>query len=152
MKRLMVFILACNALQLPMQAVHAFPCFLTIVKDSCWINYDVTVKVLDSSSNQVISTIIIPKGNRWARESFACQPKQIINFQAVFSPVFWASDQGKIYPGQNYWTLPFKIAKGDTAWSITMCYPEQFAEVPLPPTAKGNCQCNKTGIPPVKPQ
>ena len=132
--------------------LHAFPCFLTMVKDSCWANYSVTVDVLNAGTGKPITTIIIPQGKSWTRQQFSCEPKDVMSLKATFTPVFWENDATKIYPSKRDWSLPETIAKGDTAWSITMCYPADFSEVPLPPDANGHCICNTQEIPPVKPQ
>lgn len=127
----------------------AFTCFLTLAKDSCWTEYDVKVDVIDILTNKTVISAIAPTGKSWNRQEFACQPGQTFKYIATFSPIFWESDKGKQYSGTRTWTLPKEIKKGDTAWNITVCYPEQFAEVPFPPTAKGNCVCDARKIPPV---
>lgn len=130
-------------------SAFSFHCFLTVMKDSCWTDYNVTVVAMDSDTNKPAATITIPKGQSWGRQEFNCQPKETLNYLATFSPVFWKQDEGKQYSGKRTWSLPEQIQKGMTAWNITVCYPEQFAEVPLPPTAGGNCTCDARNIPPV---
>ncbi len=130
---------------------HAFQCFLTLVKDSCWTNYNVNVVITNASTGKAITDVNVYLGKSWNRVQFECQPGETLSFSASFTPVFWQSDQGKVYPGFHDWTLPLKPAKGETAWNITLCYPEQFSEVPLPPTAGNSCKCNKEDIPPPKP-
>lgn len=132
--------------------VQAFPCFLTMVKDSCWGDYNVTVVATDGSTGKQITTVVVPQGQSWSRVQFDCQPAEAISFIATFTPVIWESDKGKSYAAQRQWTLPEVIKQGDTAWNITMCYPAEFSEVPLPPTANNNCKCNTDDIPAVKPQ
>lgn len=132
--------------------IQAFPCFLTMVKDNCWTNYDVTVAVTNAATGKLITTIVVPKGQSWTRQSFACQPADTLSLSAMFTPVFWENDKGKTYPAQHNWTFPQAIAPGDTAWNINVCYSAEFSEVPLPPDAAGNCKCDMDGIPPVKPQ
>jgi len=131
--------------------VHAFSCYLTVAKDNCWKDYNVTIGVFDTSNDKQIATLIIPEGSAWARQAFTCQPGEKLRFQAQFTPVFWESDQGKVYPAKDFWTLPDKPAQGDIAWNITLCYPEQFSEVPFPPQAGAHCKCDLSGIPPIKP-
>jgi len=131
---------------------YAFPCFFTIMKDSCWTSYNVTVTAYDAMTNKEIVNVVIPTGTSWEREQFACDPKQKLRFQAQFTPVFWESDTGKIYNGQNFWTLPDQVAAGDTAWNIRLCYPKDFAEVPFPPEGTSNCKCDDSAIPAIKPQ
>lgn len=132
--------------------VQAFPCFLTLVKDSCWTNYDLTVIVTDRSTEKQVMTIAVPQGQSWSRQKFECQPKEGLRFSASFTPVFWESDTGKTYPSRHDWTFPAAIAAGDTAWNMTICYPSEFSGVPFPPDAGGNCKCNTAIIPQVKPQ
>lgn len=131
---------------------QAFPCFLTMVKDSCWTNYNLTVNVTNATTGKLITTVIVPQGQSWARQQFNCQPADTLSLSATFMPVFWESDTDKTYPAQHNWTFPQTIAAGDTAWNINVCYPAEFSEVPLPPDASGNCACDVKNIPPVKPQ
>ena len=131
---------------------QAFPCFLTMVKDSCWTEYNLTVAVTNGTTGQPITTVIVPEGQSWARQQFTCQPADTISLSATFTPVFWESDKGKTYPARHSWTFPQTVAAGDTAWNINVCYPLEFSEVPLPPQAGGNCKCDIDSIPPVKPQ
>lgn len=130
----------------------SFDCYFTVAKDSCWTNYNVSVSVIETKSNTVLTTVSIPAGKSWYRQKFSCQPGQKLLYNATFSPVFWASDLGKTYPAQNYLSLPESVNSGDTAWNLSVCYPTQFSEVPLPPDAKGNCACDFKSIPDPAPQ
>lgn len=132
--------------------IQAFPCFLTMVKDNCWANYNLTVVVTNAATGKLITTVIVPQGQSWTRQQFTCQPADTLSLSATFTPVFWENDKGKIYAAQHNWTFPQTIAAGDTAWNINVCYPLEFAEVPLPPEAGSNCKCDMDNIPPVKPQ
>ena len=131
---------------------QAFPCFFTLVKDSCWTNYNLSVIVRNASTGKSITTVTVPQGKSWAREQFDCQPAEQISFSATFTPVFWEADIGKIYPSRHDWSLPEAVTAGDTAWNLNICYPSEFAEVPLPPEASSHCGCKTDNIPPVKPQ
>lgn len=130
----------------------AFPCFLTLVKDNCWTNYNLSVTLSDAVSPNVIATINIPQGQSWSRQAFECQPSETLSVIASFTPEFWQSDKGKTYPGRRNWQLPSTVSSGDTAWNITICYASDFLSIPLPPEASGNCVCETDNIPPVKPQ
>lgn len=132
--------------------VFAFPCYFTLVKDSCWANYDLKVVVMDANLNKPLVTVEVPKGKSWTRQGFTCQPGQKLMYQASYQPTFWKSEQGKTYMALRYWSLPAEISKKDTAWDIPVCFAAAFAEVPFPPDATGNCVCNFSGIPPLKPQ
>ena len=131
---------------------QAFPCFLTLVKDRCWANYSVSVVATNPGTDKQVVTASVLQGKSWDRQKFDCQPSEGIVFNATFTPVFWASDTGKVYPSKRNWYLPEAIKKGDTAWNLTICYPSEFSGVPLPPDASGNCGCNTDEIPAIKPQ
>lgn len=138
-----------STLMMPLEA-NAYHCFITLVKDSCWTNYDVSVNMRDASTGKSVTNVSIPKGKSWTRQPFECEASQGLDFSATFSPVFWQSDKGKHYSGTKTWTLPSSMNKGDTAWNVTICYPEGFAEVPLPPTAGSHCTCDTKSLPPVE--
>jgi len=146
-------LIACALLALVSSSTFAFKCYITVIKDSCWKNYNVNVAVLDAvESDRVIKQVSVPKGTPWARDTFDCQPNQQLKMQATFTPVFWEADSGKKYDGLKYWTLPAQIGKGETAWNLTICYPNKFAEVPLPLDAQSHCVCDASKIPPVEPE
>jgi hypothetical protein len=130
---------------------EAFTCYVTLVKDSCWTSYNVTVDVLEAASDKTILTMTVPEGKSWVRESFNCEPGQKLVYRAQFSPVFWESEKGKTYPAKSYWSLPGTINAGETAWEVPICYPEAFAAVPLPPKATSNCRCDFSAVPALKP-
>jgi hypothetical protein len=127
----------------------AFTCFVTVAKDSCWTNYALTLNVTDTATNQAISTVEVPKGKSWTREIFNCQPNQSLHYAATYQPIFWADMKNKIYKAKSTIRLPEAIEPGQTAWDLTVCFPRDFAEVPFPPDAKGNCKCNLNDIPAV---
>lgn len=131
--------------------LHAFQCFLTLVKDKCWEKYTVSINVVNSLKDKSIMTMIIPQGQAWVRQPFTCEPKDSITLHATFSPVFWEKDDGKVFSGLHDWKLPETIKKGATAWNITVCYPADFAAVPLSPEADSHCGCDRENIPPVEP-
>ena len=132
--------------------IWCFTCYFTLAKDSCWISYNVSVDVLDAQTDRVLTTVEVPAAKAWTRQAFTCDASQKLMYKARFTPAFWKSETGKIYSAQNYWSLPAAINTGDTAWNISVCYPADFSEVPFPPDAKGNCRCDFTVIPSLKPQ
>ncbi|KTC78094.1 hypothetical protein [Legionella brunensis] len=127
--------------------LFAFPCFFTLAKDSCWTNYDVQVVVIDANTNKTVVTVDVPKGKSWARQSFTCSPAQRFFYKATYQPVFWQSEVGKAYMSTRYWSLPATVGPTDTAWNIPVCFPANFAAVPFPPDAQGNCACDWTQVP-----
>lgn len=128
-------------------SLFAFPCFITLAKDNCWLNYDVTVIIKDVAVNQQVASITVPKGQAWGREAFTCQPAQKFMFFASFNPSIWESDFNKTFIAKRYWSLPATISSGETAWNLPVCYSNDFAEIPLPPTANSRCQCDFSKIP-----
>lgn len=127
-------------------------CYYTLIKDNCWDKYNVFVDVMDAKSAKVLTTITVPIGKSWTRQTFPCEPGQKLIYRAYFSPIFWDSDKGKTYIAKNYWSLPSKINPGDSAWNVTVCFASDFSQVPLPPDAAGHCSCSFDGIPEIPPK
>ena len=132
--------------------VYAFPCLLTVVKDSCWTKYDVTVTGVNVMTNKTEISVLIPRGKSWARGSFSCDPSETLTFNASFKPAFWKGDVDKQYPSMSKKSLPTVITKDETAWSITLAYPGDFSSITLPPDASGNCKYDLKAVPAVEPQ
>ena len=130
-------------------SLYAFPCHFTVVKDSCWTDYDVTVDVLETEKDTKITDVLVPKGQSWQRTQFECSPKQVLLFRAKFSPAFWKTDEDKVYNAKRYWSLPETIVTNAKGWDIKVCYPKDFAAVPLPPAANNKCACNMDEVPEV---
>jgi hypothetical protein len=130
----------------------AFTCYYTLVKDSCWTKYNVTVDVIDAATEKVIISPTVPAGKSWVREKFSCSIAQSLMFRAQFSPVFWESDKGKTYAAKRNWPMPGAINPGDSAWDVQVCYPADFSQVPLPPDATNNCKCDFGSIPVIPPK
>ena len=127
--------------------LNAFSCVMTIAKDNCWSNYDVTITVLDLDTHKNITSIVIPKGKTWTKQQFTCQPHQKLMYYATFLPIIWKDDAGKTYRGHSFWALPHSINPGETAWQLNVCYARDFAETPLPVDSRGNCRCDFSQIP-----
>lgn len=130
----------------------AFNCYYTLAKDNCWNTYDVAVDIIDGKSGAILTTVEVPKGESWTRTSFSCEPLQPLVYKARFSPVFWEQDKGKSYFSLNSWVMPETINPGDSAWNVSVCYPADFSQVPMPPEATGNCKCDFTVIPQIPPK
>jgi hypothetical protein len=131
---------------------QAFPCFITLVKDSCWTDYNVTVNIEGKGASKSRVSVTVLKGASWSRQQFDCQPAEELFLSATFTPVFWQADLGQIYLARRDFLLPKAIVKGDTAWNIPICYPADFSGVPLPPKVGGDCRCLMDTVPPVPPQ
>lgn len=148
MRRLvLVWMCVCVVLQ-----SHAFPCFITVVKDSCWTDYTVRVDVVDFRHNNLITTLVIPASKSFKRYEFVCEPGQTVAFNATFTPSFWEKEAGKVYSSQRSWSFPETIGSGQSAWNMTLCFSGDFLEVPLPPTGSGHCVCDKAHLPKIEPR
>jgi hypothetical protein len=130
--------------------IWPFTCYYTVAKDSCWLKYNVSVDVIDGVTSKTLLTVNLPPGIPWVRERFECSAEQNLIYIAKFSPVFWKNEENKTYRGYRNWSLPGTIHPGDTAWTISICYPSDFAQVPLPPDAGNNCKCDFSLIPSIK--
>lgn len=125
-------------------------CYLNIVKNSCWNEYDVNIIVEDMTQRKPLSKVVLPKNTKWKRVSFNCSPGQTIHYLATFSPAFWEALKGKTYFSKQYWSLPSELTPGDVAWELTICFPKEFSGVPFPPTAGQDCKCQTNLITPLK--
>src|SRR5680860_214624 len=112
-------------------SVQAATCFITLIKDSCWLNYNVTFSTFDAEQDKELATLTIPAASAWARKSFECTLSQRLKFQAQFTPTFWDSGVGKIYNSKTHKTLPAVMKPGERAWHITVYYPRDFSEIPF---------------------
>lgn len=130
----------------------AITCYYTLAKDNCWTDYNVSVDIVYSQTNAVIATVTVPKGQQWVRETFPCKPGEKLMYKARFSPTFWQGGENKTYSSLNYRQLPESINPGESAWNLSVCYPADFSLVPFPPNAAGNCKCDFSVIPEIKPK
>lgn len=130
----------------------AFPCYLTVAKDNCWSDYEVSIDVIDSANGANVRTVSIPKNKQWARVLMDCHTSEKFMYIAQFSPIFWASDKGKKYMAKHYWSLPDKIHPQDTAWTLSVCFADDFSLVPAPPQAVAKCVCDFSKLPPIEVQ
>ncbi len=132
--------------------LNAFPCYITMVKNTCWTDYNVNVDVIDLATNKVVAAMSMPVGKSWDRREFSCEPQQTVMLQATYSPSIWEKESGKIYYGKHEWSFPEKINKGEGAWNMTLCFSNDLQEVPLPPKASGQCVCDLKNIPKIEPR
>lgn len=131
--------------------LFAFPCTFTFVKDTCWQDYEVNMLVFDVMDPKPMLSVTVPKGKSWVRQEAECKKNQHINYSATFSPTIWKGQEKKIYYVKKTWTLPEEIKTGDSSWEVRLCFPQDFAKVPLPPTATSKCVCDYESIPVIPP-
>ncbi len=131
----------------------SFTCNLTAMKSNCWSNsiYTVTIDVMDSgaATPKKLATLTIPNTDNVAKQSFTCQPSQILTYRVRFDPPVWTKDKGKAYLSKSSKSLPAIINPGEVAWDISVCFANDFAGVPGSLLATGTCQCISSSIPPL---
>lgn len=131
----------------------AITCYYTLVKDNCWLKYNVSVKVMDGISGDVLTTVTVPAGQAWTRTIFPCKTNgQKLIYSAQFTPSIWDREKGKIYSAKNSWSLPNVVHPGDTAWNVSVCFSADFSELPMTPEATNSCTCDFKSIPAIQPQ
>lgn len=144
------YFLSMAALIVPLK-LFALDCYLSVVKNSCWSNYEVDVDILKpDASGTVLFSAKVPKDKQWARIKVKCQPGQRFYARSQMFPVFWESEKGKYYYLKRYWALPKNVDKDTTALHVPICFPKAFSGVPLPPDATGNCKCDFDQLPPLE--
>jgi len=127
----------------------AFPCYVTMIKQNCWKDYDVTVEITDAVLKKQLASAEVPSDELWTRVKFECKPEQSLSFVAQFSPAIWGGEEEKVYPAKRNWFLPSEITPGMLAWNIDICFPRDFSSVPAPVRGSSNCICDSSNIPKV---
>lgn len=129
---------------------HAVTCYITMVKASCWKDYDLTVNITDAENGKELGEITVYEGDLWKREKFDCKAAETLALVAKFSPTLWEDDADKEYKATRFWKLPKEPGKDAIGWNVTVCYPEWFADVPTPPKSSGDCACDMSAVPKFK--
>ncbi len=127
---------------------NAVSCYITMVKASCWKDYDLYVTVKNSETGDKLGDITVSKGNLWNRKEFICKPGMTLGLEAKYVPEIWKGDKDKVFPSTRFWSLPKETNNTDAiGWNVTVCYPQSFSDVPLPPDATADCTCDMQAIP-----
>lgn len=129
---------------------HAVTCYITMVKASCWKDYDLTVNITDAENGKELGKITVYEGDLWKREKFDCKAGETLALTAKFSPTLWEDDADREYKATRFWKLPKEAGKDAIGWNVTVCYPEWFADVPTPPKSDGDCVCDMQEVPKFK--
>lgn len=125
----------------------AFPGEIEVVKEACWKDYDVQIKVIDGRTSNVLYTLDLPKGKERASLKTEISPRQEFYFRATYSPVFWESDKNKTYLGKKYISAPAALSSTEHRWSMFLCFGRDFKSIPLPPKTDGHCPCPAHQLP-----
>lgn len=127
---------------------QALSCYITMVKASCWKDFNLNVTVINAESGDKLGEITVPQGQLWDRKEFSCQPGIILALEAKFSPEIWHGDSEKSYKAIRLWRLPKSEDNRDNySWNFTVCYPEWFSDIPTPPKASIDCKCDMSAVP-----
>ena len=145
-KRLHIFIFLCMC-----QIGYTAQCTMTLVKASCWKDFDVTMNVYSSENDKLLVSVSAPKSTSFGRATFECKPMQSLSMTSTYSPVIWDADKGKVYKAIRFWVLPREEPPEGTIWEVKVCFPKQFSDVPLPQGDVNNCTCDMSALPPLKP-
>lgn len=148
----MLRLLGLISIFLAITKAYAFPCYVTVAKENCWVDYDVNVTVIDAKTRQPLSAVHIAKGDMWGRASFTCQPGETLMYSATFAPTIWDGEENNVYEALRFWSLPTAPRPKELAWEINVCFAQAFSGVPLPPQASGVCVCDFKSIPPIQAQ
>jgi hypothetical protein len=130
--------------------IHAVDCHVTFVKDKCWKDYQVNLKIIDMSNQSNLLGVELAPGKMWDRKKIDCQPGKILNKSATYSPVIWEGDEKREFYGVSQISLPTVAPADGKVWAIDVCFPGDFAKVPSPPGDVTNCGCDKSNIPDIE--
>jgi len=146
LKHKLMAIIGLNLLQ---SISYALPCVVTLVKNTCWGDYEVHIELRNIMSG-LLADAVIPKNQYWTRVTFDCQSKQTVKAFAAFTPAIFAKDEGAFFNAKRFWLLPPEDPKAGSAWTFTIRFPDDFSNIPQPLTGGGNNCTYDSQIPPVK--
>lgn len=126
---------------------YAAECYITFVKASCWKDYKIHLNVYDHITKSKVTELDIPKSEFWSRKSFSCNPAEIIDIAAQYSPEIWSGDANKIFVGKYQTKFPNDEPSPGTIWASNICFPEQFSGINAPFSSDKDCKCDYTNIP-----
>ena len=132
----------------------AFKCYITLMKSQCWNKHKVNFRVMDNLTEQnILEGIHLDDGKMWVRKEFECNTVQGLVPKVRFTPHLWDSEKDREFSTKRVWFLPLTIEKNAQAWNVPICFPTDFASVPIPPTADRECTCEdiKEQVPPLAP-
>ncbi len=121
----------------------AYQCALTVTKDVCWKDYQITVylKTYANKKNKPKKLFTIGKNKMKVKKKFACHPKQKVAFSVSVSPAIWTGSDKDRYKSKSVWLTPENI-EDDATWELSLCLSKDFKAVPMPLVEKPqNCHC-----------
>lgn len=127
----------------------AVQCYVTLVKAECWKNYQIDINTTQSDG-KVVGKILIPKDKMWGRIDFPCDAGDVLASDVSFDPPIWVNQKGMRYKSNRFWSLPAADPVNGSIFTINMCFPGDFAKLPVSTDTNSSCDCSMEGIPPVK--
>lgn len=128
----------------------AMNCYFTALKDSCWLNYDVTIQLISGENGATVTYLTIPKGKSWARTKISCSNGDGFSLSATFNPPIWEKDKGRVFKGNTILRVPDKLPQGYVSWDVRSTYPNNFARIPMPASTTGACRVDWSQVPEVQ--
>ena len=124
-------------------AAGGIPCYVQLVKETCYNGYQVTLQVQDGTTQENIGAPVIVDAHSYDKlQQFSCKPNQQVTVQATFTPTIWQNTANTIYHVKRFWTVPTTLPPMSDKWIITLCFAKDFVAVPLPPKGADSCICN----------
>tara|TARA_B110000879_G_C11009438_1_gene446420 strand:- start:313 stop:735 length:423 start_codon:yes stop_codon:yes gene_type:complete len=115
------------------------------MKSDCWNKHRVKFKIVDNLSEKtIIDNIHLDNDKLWVRKEFVCKAAQGLVPKVTYSPYVWESEKDTEFATKRVWFLPVNINKDIEAWNVPICFPSDFATVPILPTVNRECDCNNT--------
>lgn len=132
------------------QATHALQCEIEIVKMPCWENYNVKIELYASSNSSSKRTIVLRKKSQDrpavfnAKTTLDCKRGDAIKYFALFNPPIWDNQKGDVQVvAEKLLGVSQALPDAVTISQMTLCYPDDFKDVPYPMEYTPKCNCPK---------
>jgi len=137
------FILACLLAVLPAlsSAEKMLSCTIQLSKTNCWAGHSVTIDPVNLRTMEHGPVISLKEDEFFIEQTFPCESFEQMTFTAKFSPPIWEGKGDKENRAKHIYNVPAKLPEGAKAWVISICFPDDFASVPLPLGDLRNCKC-----------
>lgn len=134
-----------GCLLFPLSAAAEIVCELRVVKNTCWEDYEITVDVVEAEVDKPITQVVVPKNLQSKGEQFSCPKVDKITLHGKFDPPIWQDQKGVSYKAKQVWDVPRTFPEDTERWTITVCFPNDFIAVPIPPKIQLPCLCKYQG-------
>lgn len=118
-----------------------FPCVLQVSKNTCWKDYDVKVSAKMQEDSKELIALTIAKDKDSATGTWKCKPNDQFFLNSSFAPAVWKEEEGKSYRSSKVYQVPESVEAKAESWNVSACFPDDFAQVPMPDKEMKNCGC-----------